>query len=210
MQTSCKSKTADGVEMFKHHWSERVPTEKYDYDFSTMCYTRAADMAAYKLSASTQEDCSASFKEVWRDGERLKWLDSVYFPEGGRREGVIKDGAAVFFDALTLTLRDYDFASKPDLKLRVVPMQKDTHQVSFEPVSRTVKFVGSSAIEVPLGTIACHELALVDDKGSTEARYWFAADGSAPLLHVLVRFEGPQGVTYSLKSHERTAYWKRD
>ena len=70
-QTSCKSKTAEGVEMFKHHWSERVPTEKYDYDFSTMSYTRAADMAAYKLSAATQEDCGASFKEVWRDGERL-------------------------------------------------------------------------------------------------------------------------------------------
>lgn len=208
--TTCKSRTDVGIEMFKHHWSERVPTEKYDYDFSTMTYTSVADMSAYKLSAATEEDCGASFKEAWRDGQRLKWLDSVYFPDGGRREGAVKDGDAVFFDALTLRLRDFDFAGKKDLKLRVVPMQKDTHQVSFEPLARTVKYVGTSTIEVPLGKLGCHELALQDEQGTTEARFWFAADGNAPLLHALVRFEGPQGITYALKSHERTAYWKRD
>jgi len=209
-KTTCKSQTSEGVEMFKHHWSERVPTEKYDYDFSTMSYTRASDMAAYKLSAATQEDCGASFKEAWRDGDHLAWFDSVYFPEGGRREGVVKDGTAVFFDALTLALRDFDFSGKQDLSLRVIPMQKDTHQISFEPLPRTVKFVATSEIEAPIGKIRCHELALVDDKNTTEARFWFAADAGAPLLHALVRFEGPQGITYALKSHERTAYWKRD
>jgi hypothetical protein len=96
------------------------------------------------------------------------------------------------------------------MKLRVVPMQKDTHQVGFEPVARVVKFVATSEVEVPIGKIACHELALVDEKGVVEARYWFAAEESAPWLHALVRFEGPQGVTYALKSHERTAYWKHD
>jgi hypothetical protein len=209
-KTTCKSKTDLGVEMFKHHWSERVPTEKYDYDFSTMTYTRASDMAAYKLTAATQEDCGASFKEVWRDGEHLPWLESVYFPDGGRRQGVVHDNDAVFFDALTLSLRDFDFAGKEDLVLNVIPMQKDTHQVSFEPVARTVKFVATAEIEAPIGKLRCHELALVGDKGVVEARFWFAADGGAPLMHALVRFEGPQGITYALKSHERTAYWKRD
>src|SRR5262245_53173035 len=27
-----------GLLCFKHHWSERVPTENYDYDFSTSSY----------------------------------------------------------------------------------------------------------------------------------------------------------------------------
>ncbi|MBL8857058.1 MAG: hypothetical protein JNL28_00955 [Planctomycetes bacterium] len=210
LATTAKSKTDQGVEMFKHHWAERVPTERYDYDFSTMSYTRVADMAAYKLTAATQEDCGASFKEVWRDGERLKWLDSVYFPDGGRREGTLKNGAAVFFDALTLRLRAYDFVQHPDLELLVIPMQKDTHRVSFEPLKRTVRFVKTGEIEVPLGKVAAHELALVDEQGQVEARYWFAVDGTAPMLHALVRFEGPQGITYALKSHQRTAYWKRD
>lgn len=209
-KTTCKSASNEGVEMFKHHWSERVPTEKYDYDFSTMSYTRAADLAAYKLTAATQEDCGASFKECWRDGERLKWLESVYFPDGGRRDGNLREGGAVFFDALTLRLRDYDFAARADLELLVVPMQKDTHHVAFDPVRRTVRYVSSGEVDVPAGRIAAHELALLDEHGATEARYWFAADGSAPWLHALVRFEGPQGITYALASHERTAYWKRD
>ena len=208
--TTCKSATNDGLEVFKHHWSERVPTEKYDYDFSTMTYTRASDMRAYKLTVSTQEDCGSSFKEAWRDGDRLRWADSVYFPGAGRREGKLRDGDAVFFDALTLRLRDYDFAGHADVTLAVVPMQKDTHQVSFEPVARTVRFVGTSDLELPIGKVRAHELALVDDHGTTEARYWFAADATAPMMHALVRFEGPQGVTYQLAKHERTAYWKRD
>lgn len=208
-KTGCKSETDGGIEVFKHHLSERVPTERYDYDFSTMSYTRADDMSAFKLTAATQEDCGASFKEVWRDGERLKWLESVYFPGGGRREGTVREQGAVFFDALTLTLRDYDFGGRADYVLWVVPMQRDTHRVPFEPVKRTVRYVSSGDVTVPGGTISCHELALVDEKGAVEARFWFAADGSAPRLHALVRFEGPQGITYALQSQERTAYWKR-
>src|SRR5205085_2763306 len=131
-----------GVEVFKHDWSERVPTERYDYDFSTMTYTRASDLAAWKLTAATQEDCGASFKEVWRDGAKLRWAESVYFPGAGRRDGTL-DGDATFFDALTLVLRGYDFDRPEDREVDVLPMQKDTHAVSFEPEARTVRFVGT-------------------------------------------------------------------
>ena len=41
------------------------------------------------------------------------------------------------------------------------------------------------------------------------ADYWFAADARAPWLHVLLRYEGPGGARYRLKSIERVAYWKR-
>lgn len=203
-----KAEGPEGVEVFKHHWSERVPTERYDYDFSTMTYTRAEDMAAWKLTASTQEDCGASFKEAWRDGTRLSWADSVYFPGAGRREGRL-DGGVQFFDALTLTLRDFDFDGRADRRLEVVPMQKDTHAIPFDPEARTVRYQGAREVDVPAGRVRAHELHLLKPDGSVEARYWFAVDGSAPWLHALVRFEGPQGITYRLKSHERLAYWKR-
>ncbi|MCY2960888.1 MAG: hypothetical protein NTY35_12055 [Planctomycetota bacterium] len=207
-RTGVKTDAEDGIEVFKHHWSERVPTERYDYDFSTMTYTRVEDLAAWKLTAATQEDCGASFKEVWRDGGKLRWLESVYFPGAGRRDGKL-DGDTVFFDALTLTLRGFDFDAKKDRECVLLPMQKDTHAVSFEPERRTIRFVGTSELELPVGRVRAHELALAKPDGTVEARYWFAADGNAPWLHALVRFEGAQGITYRLEKHERLAYWKR-
>jgi hypothetical protein len=89
-------------------------------------------------------------------------------------------------------------------------MQKDTHSVPFAPERRTVRFAGTSEVDVPFGKVRAHALELVDPKGTVEARYWFAADAGAPMLHALVRFEGPQGITYALRGHERKAYWKRD
>jgi hypothetical protein len=207
-RTGVKTDADDGVEVFKHHWSERVPTERYDYDFSTMTYSRAEDLASWKLTAATQEDCGASFKEVWREGARLAWMDSVYFPGAGRRAGTLP-AETVFFDALTLRLRGYDFDAPRDVGLNVLPMQKDTHAVSFEPEKRTVRFAGTTEEDLPVGRVRAHRLDLVKPDGTTEARFWFAADGRAPWLHALVRFEGPHGISYRLKRHERLAYWKR-
>ena len=207
-KTTCKSETDDGLEVFKHHWSEIVPTEKYDYRFSTMTYTRTDDMRAYKLTASTQEDCGASFKEIWRERERLNWFESEYFPGSGRREGHVDKENAVFFDALTLSLRDYDFAAPRDVELRVVPSQKDTHHVDFDSLARTIHFAGNFELDLPIGHVATHALELRSPDGTVEARYWFAADASAPMLHALAQYEGPQAITYKLLSLERTAYWK--
>ena len=208
-KSTVKTDAADGVLVFKHHWSEIVPTENYDYRFSTMSYVRADDLSAFKLSASTQEDCGATFKEIWRDKEHLRWLDSVYFPGGGRREGEIeRHKNTAFDDALTLTLRDYPFDAPADVALRVVPTQKDNHRTPVDPVDRTVRYAGKSAQDLPIGKVDAHELDLVTPEGQIEARFWFAADASAPTLHALVRYEGPGGVTYRLKSLERTAYWK--
>jgi hypothetical protein len=198
-----------GIEVFKHHWSEIVPTENYDYRFSTMSYVRADDLTPFKLTASTQEDCGASFKELWRDREHLRWIESVYFPGSGRREGEFeRHQDTALFDALTLTLRDYPFEAPKDVKLRLIPSQKDAHSVPFEPVERTVRYAGRSTQELPIGTVDAHELDLVAPDGKVEARFWFAADAAAPTLHALVRYAGPQGVTFVLKSLERAAYWK--
>jgi hypothetical protein len=91
----------------------------------------------------------------------------------------------------------------------MIPTQKDTHQDSFEPLERKIRYAGRSSQELPIGTIDAHELELVTPKGNVEARFWFDAETSAPRLHVLVRYEGPQGVTYRLRSLERKAYWDR-
>lgn len=207
--TTVKAAGDGGFEAFKHHWSERVPTEAYDYDFSTATFTRADDLSAYKLTAATQEDCGASFKQAWRADGELRWLESVYFPGAGLRQGALDARGVHFADALPLVLRDYPFDAPRDVALTLVPFQKDTHRVPFTPRRHTVRYERRATLELPVGAVDAHLLELVDAGGSVVARFGFAADGSAPWLHALVYFEGPAGTTYRLRSHERTAYWER-
>lgn len=201
---------AGGVEVFKHHWSERVPTERYDYDFSTATFTRSEDLAPFKLTVGTQEDCGASFKSAWRDGDGLEWLESVYFPDAGLRRGRIGDADAVHFeDALSLVLRDYPFDRPRAIELQLVPAQKSTRSVPFQPVRHVVRHAGREVLDLPVGRIDAHHLVLAAPGGAERAHYWFAAEAAPPWLHVLVRYEGPEGQLYELESLERTAYWER-
>ena len=45
------------------------------------------------------------------------------------------------------------------------------------------------------------------DGGVTRSDYWFASDPS--LRHVMVRYEGPYGVRYTLKELAWWAYWEQ-
>lgn len=205
-ETTVKA-TGDGLEVFKHHWSERVPTENYDYDFSTAAFVRTADLSPFRLVAATQEDCGASFKRVVADTGGLSWLESVYFPGGGLRNGRVKGSDVQFEDALPLVLRDYPFESPHPLELRLIQSQKDTHRVPFEPLPARVTLVGRETRELPIGRVDTYHLTLELD-GQHRADYWFLADGSAPALHALAEYSGPNGITYALRSQERTAYWE--
>jgi hypothetical protein len=206
--TSTKAAGSEGVEVFKHHWSERAPTERYDYDFSTAVFVRSEDLAPFKLTAATQEDCGASFKQVWAEGARLSWMDSVYFPDAGIRSGVLaRPEQAHFADALPLLLRDFPFDAPQERELWLVPGQRDTHQVSFEPVRAVVRHVGRETLDLPVGSVAAHHLRV--DGDGVGCDLWFAADGTAPWLHALVRYGDDRGVTFALKSLQRSAYWER-
>ncbi len=212
-RSAVKSEGAGGTLMFKHHWSERVPTENYDYDFSTSVYVVVDDLSCFKLTAATQEDCGASFKQVWRRDGQLCYWESVYFPDAGTREGLVGERHVVFEDALALVLRDLPFSSASGdvvlgYELRLLPSQKDTHRVPYEPDLVSVVTGPTETLSLPCGEVRAHRVT-VDREGEVLARYWFAADGSAPWLHALVQYEDPHGVSYRLKSIERTAYWQR-
>ncbi len=211
LSTTTKASGAGGVEVFKQHAAERVPTENYDYDFSTATFTVTRNLAPYKLTAATQEDCGASFKQVWRDGAQLRWSESVYFPGAGMAEGLLARDDAQFVDALPLVLRDFPFEASPGegIVMWLVPSQKDTHRVPFEPVACEVVHIGEEVCELPLGQLEAHHLRVTAEGGGLVGDYWFAADGGAPLLHALVRYEGPDGQSYRLSSLGRRAYWER-
>lgn len=208
-ETTVKSATDQGLEVFKHHWSERAPTEAYDYDFSTCTYTLCDDLAPYKLTAATQEDCGASFKEVCRtEHGGFAWFESVYLPGAGQRSGELAAGAH-FADALPLLLRDYPFDAPAKLRLRLIPSQRDNRRVTFEPRAFTAEYAGREALDLPAGRIDAHHVAVRADDGSASYDLWFAADGTAPWLHVLVAYEDHAGTRFELRSLERTAYWQR-
>ncbi|MBI5364290.1 MAG: hypothetical protein HZA53_14010 [Planctomycetes bacterium] len=207
-RTTCKTDDPKGLEVFKHHWSEIVPTENYAYRFSTMSYYDVLGGRPNKLTVSTQEDCGASFKECWRSGNQFLWSDSVYFPGGGRREGRL-DGVFTFADSLSIALRRLPAdLGREELELFVVPPQKDTHQASWTLQRWRVRGRGRSTQELPIGSVDADGYDVFDAHGALVETYWFAADEKAPILRAMVRYEGPNGVTYRLKSIERTAYWK--
>ena len=83
--------------------SELVPTENYDYDFSTATFLEIETMRLFKLTIATQEDCGASFKQVWRKGRNLHWLTNTYFPgEAPDRGQFVNANALHFEDELTV------------------------------------------------------------------------------------------------------------
>ncbi|MHC4893793.1 MAG: hypothetical protein ACYTFV_10615 [Planctomycetota bacterium] len=210
-RTTTKSSGSDGIEVFKHHWSERVPTERYDYDFSTACFVRTADLSTYKFTAATQEDCGASFKQAWSDGAGWRALDSVYFPDGGVETFERDGGLPQPMEALTLVLRDLVAATEAgdEVELSILPGQRDTHRVPWKTEALRATHVGPETLELPLGTLETRHVQLTDSNGGVRADYWFAADGTAPLLHALARYEDPTGLTFELTDLQRYPYWAR-
>jgi len=202
--------TGDGVEVFKHHWSERVPTENYDYDFSTAVFLRTSDLSPFKLTAATQDDCGASFKQISNEDGRVRYLESVYFPGAGVREGTL-DGASHWADALPLVLRDFPFDEGVGTALTIdlLPSQKSARSVPFEAEACRVTLAGHESVSLPVGDVEAHRLELRAPDGMLRATYWFAAEAEAPWLHALVRYRDAAGDGYRLRSIERTAYWER-
>jgi hypothetical protein len=197
-----------GREVFKHHWSEIVPTENYDYRFSTCTYSDAQTLAAVKLTVGTQEDCGASFKQVWLSGANFVYWDSVYFPGAGVRSGELGEASQLHFaDELALLLRDYDFRGRPSFELNVVRSQRSTRQVPFEPVAARVSYIAQETLELRAGALEAHHLRA--QIGDETCDYWFAAQARAPWMHALVRYEDSSGVRFELVEMLRTAYWER-
>jgi hypothetical protein len=211
-RTTTKSDTGTGVPVFKQIVTERVPTENYDYSFSITGFTRSDDLSLFKLTRAVQEQCGASFTQLWREGTRFSTLESGYFPGEGLRRGALATGC-VAFDQLPLVLRDFPFeaAAQGPLErpLRVLPGLRTNRLTPLVPEPRVVRYAGLEQLELPFGHVPAHRLDLLLPDGSREATFWFHAEGGAPWLHALVAAEGPGGHALALVSHTRGRYWER-
>ena len=142
-----------------------------------------------------------------------------YFPNEGHRSGSYGPPKNfVFQDALSLVLRGFPFDNPPPpdktLRLQMLSDQTSTRLTPPEPTRALVSYVGPETLDLPIGQVRAHHLRVAhgDRTGSPPPQvhdYWFAAEGSAPRLHVMVQYEGPGGITYKLREQRRWAYWRR-
>lgn len=207
--------------VFKHHLREDIPTDNYDYHFSTMSYLGVADLKSLKLDMGVQEDCGATFKQYVNHADTLRWRQFSYFPDEGQAGGEYDPPAAlVFEDALALVLRGYPFDDPPDtLTLALLPSQRSNRWSPHEPEPWQVRYHGRQTLSLPVGEVEAHHLRLTPaaEHGTTDQPpahdFWFAAEGDYRQgeagLHVMVRYHGPAGQRYELRAIEREAYWQR-
>ena len=207
------------VEVFKHNLREVIPTENYVYKYLTTAFVRTDNLQPFKLTMSSQEDCGATFKHYVADGSRVKVDSFVYFPGGGPKHvEYAEPGGMQFEDDLSLALRGYPFENPPKeaMVLGVVPDQTLTHATPATPIQSRILFQGKETLDLPIGTVEAYKLQVVidggdgaDAPGGREVTYWFAADGGSEWLHMMVKYDGPFGVKYELKSKKRWDYWVR-
>jgi len=217
---STKTKTKSdgaGVEVFKHHIVEVIPTESYDYKFSTMVYVKASDLSPVKIDMGSQEECGASFKQFVAAGGDVTYHQFSYFPNEGHREGEFDlGGDVVFQDGLSIVLRGYPFGSPRDVPVALLADQTTTKWSPTKPADGyVVRYIGRETLDLPIGKVAAHHVRVLHPRDGSQPvhDYWFAASGDAvggmAQLHVMVQYEGPDGMSYRLRSQQRGKYWQR-
>lgn len=204
---------ADGGQrrsVFKHHLRDDIPTENYTYHYSTMCYVGATDLKSLKIDMGSQEDCGASFKQFVNHNGTVTWRQLTYFPQQGRREGKYRPTANFAYqDALSLVLRGYPFDTPRDVDIQLLPDQTTTRWSPVKPAAAHVTYIGRGMLDLPIGKVDAHHVRVVAAADKTQHDYWLHADGSAPLLHMMVQYRGPGGMTYRIRTVKREAYWRR-
>ena len=187
---------AGGVEVFKHHWSERVPTEHYDYDFSTM--TLHARRGPRGLSSSPLPRRRTAARASRRSGatdDACAGRTRCTSPARAGARARSTRRASPLVDALTLVLRDFHFdAPQRARRCSLVPSQKDTHAVPFEPVDAHGALRRDERARAPDRKRAKRTRSTSSTPGGAARRALLVrGDGAAPWLHALVRFEGRSG-----------------
>ena len=93
--------------------------------------------------------------------------------------------------------------------LMMLPDQTDTHRTDTAPRSVSVRYLGRKFVHLPIGRVDSQHLQVTGKGLKGPHDYWFDFDVTAPRLNVMVQYEGPGGISYKLRKHGRSAYWKQ-
>ncbi|MDB5323095.1 MAG: hypothetical protein JWN40_4726 [Phycisphaerales bacterium] len=198
-------KAKETIEVWKHNQIEDIPTPNYTYHYVTTSHLSVDRFELTRMDSSSQEFCGTSFKQYlgrakksaagWAIDGWDYWSFS-YMPEAGRRAATVakSDRPVVAENALQIYLREFDFASKGEAGIALLPSQKSNRATAPESIAATLRYAGEEN--------AAHKIELVVEK-AVRATYWMAADR----LHVMTKYAGPEGQTYELTEVSRVNYW---
>lgn len=200
-------------EVFKHHVRDDIPAQASTLHYSTMVYVGVSDLKSLKIDMGSQDDSGASFKQFVNHKGTFEWHEFSYLPGMGHKTTTGPAPAGlVFEDALTFVLRGYPFEQPRVIAVRLLPDQTAAKWTPAEPEDYVIEYVGRETLDLPIGKVDSHAIKVSPasrESKSPTMRYWFAADAAPPLLHILTRYEGPDGATCKLQSQRREAYWTR-
>ncbi|QDU34521.1 hypothetical protein KS4_25910 [Poriferisphaera corsica] len=214
---SARGEAGGGLPVFKHHIREDIPVANYVYHYGMMSYVGVDDFKSWKLDHGSIEDCGTTYKRFvnW-DGE-VKWEQDSYFPNEGSRDGEFdvprgKDAGYGFLDAMTLVLRGYPYDVVKEgegIDLKLLPDQTTTKWSPVRTEDWRAVNMGKEKLNLPIGKLEAYHVQLRYVGPTRERRepvdFWF--DASDDRQRLLVKYAGPHGVKYELKSVKRFAYW---
>ncbi|MEE8170318.1 MAG: hypothetical protein V3T70_07200 [Phycisphaerae bacterium] len=204
--TGVKADQADAaghVPVFKFNILEQIPTQNYNYRWQTTVFLRRPTLQPFKMVHSSQEWCGATFKHLsWKDAG-LVLRSFSYFPGEGKREWRDLPPDAVPFEALFVIVRAAA-AANADVKLTILPPMRSNREVAPRPTSATLRTAGDThRVRTPLGRFEARRVTVTLADGVAT----FEVDTNPP--HHLLKYEGPDGESLSLRFVERRPYWDR-
>lgn len=208
--TKVKSVAGDPVkdrEVFRQLIREEFAAQGGATCRSTMVFVGASDLKSLKIETSTQDDAGSAFKQFVNHKGVFEWHQFSPLPGAGHKTATGPTPAGlVYEDALSFVLRGYPFEGPRAITVRLLPDQSAAGWTPTEPEDYVIEYVGRETLDLPIGKIDSHQLKVSpasSDSRSPTMRYWFAADTAPLLLHVLTRFDGPDGVSLRLRSLRR-------
>ena len=195
------------VPVFKFHICEEIPTENYNYRFTTTVFLHRESLRPLKTVESSQEWCGTTYKHLrWKDNG-LNYQSFSYFPGEGDDEWNL-DGDVWPFEASFILARELVAAgAPPETKAMLPPLQSNRRTAPLgDAIARNVSFSRDAEpvkLSVPAGSFKTNLVTLT--AGDTTYRYWIETD--AP--YRLIKFE-TDGIKFELRGVERRAYWDRN
>ncbi|NOX58418.1 MAG: hypothetical protein GXP29_06105 [Planctomycetes bacterium] len=190
------------VAVLKFNISEEIPTENYNYRYLTTVFVKRFSLEPFKMVASSQEWCGATFKHLrWTDAS-ITFKSFSYFGDEGDQAWIL-NSAAVPYESLPLQARSV-VASGKDRSLELLMPVRSTHEV--KPVTKAASLrldSKATTLKTPAGSFKVRRVRV---EGAGEPA-WFDVENETP--YRLIAFSAG-GVDAVLRRTEKRPYWNRD
>ncbi len=212
-QTGVKAQREDApgvVPVLKLLISEQIPTENYNYRLLTVLHVDRRDLAPFKLVASSQEWCGASFKHLrWRS-DGLVYRSFSYFTGEADRTWSLPRGLIPFESVFVLgpelaaRLAADPNADRVIERKRVMAPLGGNHQVAPDTLPLRLEALERQGVQVPAGHFAAWKIAV--RRGDEGGTLWVEAVEPFRVVHYALGGYGEGRLRFS----ERRAYWDRN